>query len=361
MKKELKKGVQSGVFWFVVTGLVIGAFSVILCLHGNPGHMGICVACFIRDAAGALGLHGATNVQYMRPEVPGFLLGAFVIALLKGKWKGHGGSSPLVRFAIAFFVMIGALVFLGCPLRLMLRLAGGDLNAVVGLGGLFAGIALGSVFLRKGFDLGQAREQPVANGLVMPILAVALLAFAMISPAFARISETGPGSQHAPILLAFAAALVVGILVQHSGLCMTGSVRNVVMLRNFTMFSGYAALFVAALVGNLIFGNFRIGFEEQPIAHSQALWNFLGMALVGYGSVLIGGCPLKQVVMSGEGNSDAGVCVLGFLLAAATAHNFGTAASPAGVPQNGQIAVVVGFAVVTAIALFCTLRARRKA
>jgi hypothetical protein len=54
--------------------------------------------------------------------------------------------------------------------------------------------------------------------------------------------------------------------------------------------------------------------------------------------------------MTGEGNSDAGVCILGFLVSGATAHNFGIAASPSGVPVNGQIAVITGFAVVTAIA-----------
>jgi uncharacterized membrane protein YedE/YeeE len=85
------------------------------------------------------------------------------------------------------------------------------------------------------------------------------------------------------------------------------------------------------------------------------------MALTGYGSVLIGGCPLRQVVMSGEGNSDAGICVLAFLLAGATAHNFGIAASPQGVPDNGKIAVVIGFAVITFIALFSTLKTEKTA
>jgi YedE family putative selenium metabolism protein len=64
--------------------------------------MGICVACFIRDTAGALGLHGAAAVQYLRPEIPGFLLGAFVLSLLKGRWKGQGGSAPLLSLGRLF-------------------------------------------------------------------------------------------------------------------------------------------------------------------------------------------------------------------------------------------------------------------
>jgi YedE family putative selenium metabolism protein len=306
-------------------------------------------------------LHGAAAVQYLRPEIPGFLLGAFILSLLKGKWKGQGGSAPLARFGIAFFVMIGALVFLGCPLRLVLRLGGGDLNALVGLVGFAAGIGAGSIFLRKGFSLGEAEKQPGANGLIMPLIAVGLLVFIFVRPAFIKFSAEGVGSMHAPLLLSLAAALVIGALVQHSGLCMSGSIRNIILIKNPVMFFGYATIFLTALVGNLLLGGFQLGFEGQPVAHTDALWNFLGMALTGYGSVLIGGCPLRQMIMSGEGNSDAGVCVLGFLLAGATAHNFGIAASPQGVPANGKIAVIIGFAVITFIALVSTLKAKKAA
>ena len=41
----------------------------------------------------------------------------------------------------------------------------------------------------------------------------------------------------------------------------------------------------------------------QPIAHSSHLWNLLGMVLVGWGSVLLGGCPLRQLILAGEGNT----------------------------------------------------------
>jgi YedE family putative selenium metabolism protein len=140
---------------------------------------------------------------------------------------------------------------------------------------------------------------------------------------------------------------------------MSGCIRNIILIKNPRMFFGYAAIFVAALAGNLVLGNFKLGFEGQPVAHTDAVWNFLGMALTGYGSVLIGGCPLRQVVMSGEGNSDAGICVLGFLLAGAFAHNFGIAASPQGVPFNGKIAVLIGFAVVTFIAFISTATAKK--
>jgi YedE family putative selenium metabolism protein len=351
---------DKSLFWFIGTGIVIGGLATALSKLGNPPNMGLCAACFIRDIAGALGLDSAVTVQYIRPEIPGFLLGAFVLSLLRREWKSEGSSAQLSRFFIAFFVMTGALVFLGCPLRLMLRLGGGDLNAVIGLAGFAAGAGIGSVFMRRGFSFGGAEKQKASNGLIMPVLSVLLLVFLVMRPAFIKFSSEGPGSMRAPVLISLVAAIIIGALVQRSGLCMSGSIRNIVLIRNPTMFAGYFSIFIAALVGNLFLGNFKLGFSGQPIAHTDFIFNFLGMALVGYGSVLLGGCPLRQLVMAGEGKSDAGICILGFLIAGAVAHNFGIAASPAGVPANGKTAVIIGFIVITLIAVYYTKKAAIK-
>lgn len=119
-----------------LSGGVFGLLAVILALLGNPANMAICVACFIRDTAGALKLHSAAPVQYLRPEIIGFVVGAFLISLVTKEYKATAGSSPMIRFVLGFVMMIGALVFLGCPLRLIIRMAAGDLNAYVALVGL---------------------------------------------------------------------------------------------------------------------------------------------------------------------------------------------------------------------------------
>ena len=80
------------------------------------------------------------------------------------------------------------------------------------------------------------------------------------------------------------------------------------------------------------------------------------MVLVGFGCVLLGGCPLRQLVLSGEGSSDSAVTVLGLIVGAALAHNFGLASSAAGPTANGKIAVVIGLAVVAAIGCLNTFR-----
>ncbi len=81
----------------ITAGAVIGVLASILQYLGNPPNMGICVACMERDIAGALGLHRAAVVQYLRPEIMGFVLGAFLSALAVGEYRPRGGSSPALR------------------------------------------------------------------------------------------------------------------------------------------------------------------------------------------------------------------------------------------------------------------------
>ena len=147
--------------WGIVTvGGLIGIFAALLQYWGNPGNMGVCVACFERDIAGAVGMHRAAVVQYMRPEIIGFVLGSLIAAFAFGEFRPRAGSAPIVRFVLGAFAMIGALVFLGCPWRAMLRLSGGDGSALFGIAGLVFGIWGGTLFLKKGYNLGRTQKNP---------------------------------------------------------------------------------------------------------------------------------------------------------------------------------------------------------
>ena len=115
----------------VSAGAAVGLAAIFLMLLGNPANMGFCIACFLRDIAGACGLHNAAKVQYVRPEIIGLVLGALAMSLATREFRARAGSAPAVRFVLGGFVMIGALAFLGCPLRMVLRLGGGNLNALV--------------------------------------------------------------------------------------------------------------------------------------------------------------------------------------------------------------------------------------
>ncbi len=332
-------------------GIAVGVVALALVALGNPANMGFCIACFLRDIAGATKLHTAAVVQYVRPEIIGLVLGAFIISLIKKEFKPRGGSSPMLRFVLGMFVMVGALMFLGCPLRMMLRIGGGDLNAIVGLVGFAAGIGAGVVALNRGFSLRRAYTQSFLEGALFPIVMACLLLLWLLVPSLFAFSETGPGSMHAAVGISLAAGLIVGILTQRSRLCCAGGVRDALMFRDFHLLYGFLAVIVTVLVGNLILGKFNLGFEGQPVAHSDGLWNFLGMALVGWGSVLLGGCPLRQLILSGEGSSDSGITVMGYIAGAAFCHNFGLAASGAGPTTNGMVAVGIGLVVMLIVSL----------
>ena len=335
----------------IATGLIVGAIAVVLVANGNPANMGFCIACFLRDIAGGVGMHGAAVVQYIRPEIIGLVLGAFIMSVAGKEFKARGGSSPAIRFILGFFVMVGALMFLGCPLRMVLRIAGGDLNAVVGLVGFIAGILMGIFFLKKGFTLKRYYNQSKFEGMSMVFIAVALIALLLLVPSVLKSSVEGPGSMRAPVILALGAGLIVGALAQKTRLCMVGGLRDVIMFKDFYLVQGFIAIIVAALVGNMMLGKFTLGFDGQPVAYNDALWNFLGMALTGLGSALLGGCPLRQLILAGEGNSDSTITVLGMIVGAAFCHNFGLASSGNGPTPNGQIAVIIGFIVMIAIGL----------
>ena len=77
----------------LVTGVAVGVAALVLTASGNPKNMGFCIACFLRDIAGALGLHSSANVQYIRPEIIGIVLGATVAALAAKEFRAKAGSS----------------------------------------------------------------------------------------------------------------------------------------------------------------------------------------------------------------------------------------------------------------------------
>lgn len=339
-------------------GLSIGIIAAVLVLLGNPVNMGFCIACFLRDISGALGLHRAAAVQYIRPEIIGLVLGSLLVALRHKEFLPRGGSSPLTRFIIAFFVMIGCLMFLGCPFRMILRLAGGDGNALFGLAGFIVGILCGIFFLNRGYSLRRTYKLPAGEGLLLPSVMAALLALLVLAPSFIFFTEAGggPGANHAGILFSLLAGLAVGAIAQRTRLCMVGGIRDIVLFKETKLLLGFIAVFAAALLCNLSDGMFKPGFSGQPVAHTDGLWNALGMLLCGFGCVLLGGCPLRQLVLSGEGNSDSAITVLGLMVGAAFAHNFGLASSGAGPTMNGKIAVVIGLIAVTVIACIHTFK-----
>ena len=341
--------------WILVAGLSFGLGAVLLVKAGNPGNYGFCAACHLRDISGALGLHRVETLQYARPEILGWVIGAFAVSKTTGEFRPRGGSTPMLRFMLGATMMFGALVFLGCPLRAILRLSAGDLNGLTGLLGFLAGIGVGIFFLKRGFTLGRAHavRSVAAYTGYLPVIAAVILAVAVATGAgFLYFSSKGPGSLHAPVFVSLIAGLITGGIAMKTRMCLSGGFRDYLLVRDTFLLKTYGLIFLSAIAANALLGTFKLGFDGQPLAHTMHIWNFLSMLLVGASATLLGGCPLRQLIMAADGNIDAGICVLGMMAGAGLAHTFNLAASAAGVSQAGQLAVVLALTLVLAVGWF---------
>ena len=312
-------------------GVVCGIAAACLAYFGNPANMALCIACFIRDTAGALGMHSAETVQYARPEIVGLVLGAFIISTATGEYRSMAGSSPMTRFVLGVVLAVGSVALIGFVL----------------------GAATGVFALKKGFSLGRAHLANRVSGGMLPTVMLGVLILALASTVL-RSSESGPGSMHAPILLSLIGGLIFGAFAQKSRMCFAGSVRDVILMKNFDLLTIIGGFFAVMLIFNIASGRFVPAFDTPGIiAHSEHLWSILGMYAVGFAAVLAGGCPLRQLILAGQGSSDSAVTVLGMFAGAAMAHNFGLAASgtsvnaetqeviAGAVPLNGRVAVII--------------------
>ena len=329
--------------WGIALCALIGALAAVLVWKGNPGNMGICGACFLRDIAGAFNLHSAKPAVF-RPEVAGVILGAFAWVAARGRFEGRTSGLPWMRIVYGAWMGVGALVFLGCPFRMLQRLGGGDGTALAGAAGLVAGVGLGTLLEKRGFAVRKTASTRAAVGLLGPAVALALVG-AFLAGWMPRGAPEGMA--RAPWAVALGIALLAGALLSATGFCAISACRQVfspgkgMLVAALALIAGYAAAALAT-------GKFKAGFEAQPAAHGDVVASLLAMALVGIAGVLAGGCPVRQMVMAGEGNADALLTVAGITIGGVAAHAANAASSPAGPTPNGWWAVGIGLAFVIA-------------
>ena len=164
----------------------------------------------------------------------------------------------------------------------------------------------------------------------------------------------------APLLLALGLGALIGGWAQHTQFCITGGIARLFLWgprevmncpRSTGLLISLGSFFGFALMASLLTGQFSFGLNGQPSSNDSYGWAFLGMLLVGFGSILIRGCPLRQLVTAGQGDTDAGVTVMGMLVGSALVQNWGLAGTAAGTPLKAQVAVLFGIALLLAVGL----------
>jgi hypothetical protein len=235
----------------------------------------------------------------------------------------------------------------------------------LGIAGLVFGIWVGTLFFKGGYNLGRTTQTHTSVGWLLPLTMLGFLVLRFIFPPVEGEGQSGilfyslkgPGAMHAPLILSLLIGLAIGVLAQRSRFCTMGAFRDLILFRQAHLFMGLLALAVFAFLTNLVLGQFHPGFANQPVAHTMSVWNFGGMVVAGLAFALAGGCPGRQLFLAGEGDGDAAVFVLGMIVGAGFAHNFGLASSPKGVGPHGIAAVVIGLLVCLFIGF--TMRTKR--
>lgn len=117
------------------------------------------------------------------------------------------------------------------------------------------------------------------------------------------------------------AGCIIGFLAQRTGFCAVGGFRDYILFRHTRLLKGFFAMLVSAFIVYLIFHAITAGaFEHFPWALTSGLLSpvpgapadlsttayvilaLIGGAGIGVIGVYLGGCPLRQFVMTTEGN-----------------------------------------------------------
>ncbi len=290
----------------VVCGVVAAAVAIMLASNGNPGNMAICIACFVRDTAGAMKLQ--TNEKRCSTCAPKSLASLLALALAFGEQGIQGNSWFFPLYPLSFWFCNDDWLPDLSAARMVLRMAGGDLNAwVAALIGFAAGNGVGVLFLKKGFSLGRAETVKKAEGLHSSYYCCCRHLGALpplCCRSSCRVLAACICSFHQwrfPLSLSARAFASPAACVTPSWYVMVG-------------FVVIGILFAGVLIYNLASGHFNLSFADQPIARTDALWNILGMFVWGFQRYALGGCPLRQMVLAGSGSGDSAVTFIGLLV-----------------------------------------------
>jgi FtsH-binding integral membrane protein len=80
--------------------------------------------------------------------VVGLVVGAYVASARNHEFKLKTTKHPLTSFIYGFLVMVFALILGACPLRTILRIAYGDIIAVIGFAAIALGVFIGAELIK---------------------------------------------------------------------------------------------------------------------------------------------------------------------------------------------------------------------
>jgi YedE family putative selenium metabolism protein len=166
--------------------------------------------------------------------------------------------------------MIGALAFLGCPWRASFRLAGGDFTAIPGLLGLAGGIAIGVCFPEIRLPPRAQLQNLPGCGAILPALMVGLLHLGGQTCLQRRrayfFQRERPGGLCMHRCYFTGSRIIDRFLAQRTRFCTMGAVRDVILMKEFSLVKRVRSLIIGAFLTNLAFGQFNPGYTGSHCA-----------------------------------------------------------------------------------------------
>lgn len=256
------------------------------------------------------------TIGYFSLEIVGIILGAACLAICRKEFDTSLASLSWLYFVLGFMVMMGVFIFLGCPFRMAFRLGTGDLNALSGLVGLICGILLGLSFLKKGFTIPEKRKTGKKNKLIYWGVMISFLLYSWGRPLSFYLKKGHLDFSLSLVLGSLFLGLIIGLVAQYTRFCLMAGFRNLFLCRDTYLLHGFLALVFFSTLTNLNAGDYQLNFN----LNTGLIWGFGAMVLIGWASLYLGGCPLRQLVLLGEGKIKALLVWSGMLVGAWFGH-----------------------------------------
>jgi hypothetical protein len=162
IKREKTRNILNIRYLIVVAGLITGIIAAVLQLLARVGppygpvSYGICIVCHGRDLIDwVVNTIGGTNLGYatIAAGVPvltivGITIGGFTASVRNKEFKFRTTKNPIESFICGFVVMISALILGACPLRTVLRVAYGDVIAIIGFIAITFGVVISATMIK---------------------------------------------------------------------------------------------------------------------------------------------------------------------------------------------------------------------
>lgn len=143
----------------IIAGIITGVLAAVNQILFNvypPYAYGLCIACHARDLVNwvfnlGFGLKlSVAAVSIVAPvlTVVGVIIGAFIASKQHKEFKLKTTKNPIKTFTLGFLVMVSALIIGACPLRTLLRVAYGDIIAVIGFIAIIVGVVISAQLIK---------------------------------------------------------------------------------------------------------------------------------------------------------------------------------------------------------------------